>query len=186
MIINLRNEIWKDFTRPSWRTNAIFKILNYGRIIRYKFDLDGKLFTPYNLGGYDVFSTIKTTGKTDLIYVHRAVAELFIEADESRSYVIHKNFDKSDNYFENLQFVTKKELFDHNKNNPAVIKAKQKALLNPKYSKLSAPKVRMIKRKIFDPNRKTRMRLIAKQFGISEMQLYRIKSGENWGHIVDY
>ena len=55
MIINLRNEIWKDFTRPSWRTNEIFKISNYGRIIRYKFDLDGKLFTPYNLGGYDVF-----------------------------------------------------------------------------------------------------------------------------------
>jgi hypothetical protein len=34
-----------------------------------------------------------------------------------------------------------------------------------------------------DPNRKTRLKLIAKQFGISEMQLYRIKSGENWGHI---
>ena len=27
------------------------------------------------------------------------------------------------------------------------------------------------------------MRLIAKQFGISEMQLYRIKSGENWSHV---
>ena len=27
------------------------------------------------------------------------------------------------------------------------------------------------------------MRIIAKQFGISEMQLYRIKSGENWGHV---
>ena len=41
----------------------------------------------------------------------------------------------------------------------------------------------MIKKKIFDPNRRTRMRLIAKQFGISEMQLYRIKSGENWGSV---
>jgi hypothetical protein len=27
------------------------------------------------------------------------------------------------------------------------------------------------------------VRLIAKQFGISETQLYRIKSGENWSHI---
>ena len=25
--------------------------------------------------------------------------------------------------------------------------------------------------------------MIAKQFGISEMQLYRIKSGENWGNV---
>ena len=40
-----------------------------------------------------------------------------------------------------------------------------------------------IKKMLANPNRKTRLRLIAKQFGISEMQLYRIKSGENWGHV---
>jgi hypothetical protein len=40
-----------------------------------------------------------------------------------------------------------------------------------------------LKRKIFDPKRKSRLKIIAKQFGISEMQLYRIKSGENWGHV---
>jgi hypothetical protein len=27
------------------------------------------------------------------------------------------------------------------------------------------------------------MKQIADHFGISEMQLYRIKSGENWGHV---
>jgi hypothetical protein len=42
----------------------------------------------------------------------------------------------------------------------------------------------MIKRKLSDPKRKTRMKMIAKQFGISEMQLYRIKTGENWGHVT--
>ena len=40
-----------------------------------------------------------------------------------------------------------------------------------------------IKKKIWDPVRKTRLKLIASQFDISEMQLYRIKSGENWSHI---
>jgi len=40
------------------------------------------------------------------------------------------------------------------------------------------------KRKLLDPKRKTRMKIMAKQFGVSEMQLYRIKSGENWGHIT--
>ncbi len=25
--------------------------------------------------------------------------------------------------------------------------------------------------------------MLAKQFGISEMQVWRIKSGENWGHV---
>jgi hypothetical protein len=186
MINSFRNEVWKDFTRPIWHKEKKFKVSNFGRVITYEKDPEGQLKKLYILSGYYTFSCKKKDGKTDLIYVHRTVAELFHEHDETRPYVIHKNFDKIDNKVENLKYVNKKELFAHNMDNPAVIKAKNAAKLNPKYSKLSAPKVRMIKRKIFDPNRKTRMRLIAKQFGISEMQLYRIKSGENWGHIVDY
>jgi len=42
----------------------------------------------------------------------------------------------------------------------------------------------LIKKKLLDPNRKTRMKMLAHQFRISEMQLYRIKSGENWGHVM--
>jgi len=53
-------------------------------------------------------------------------------------------------------------------------------------AKLNEGRVKIIKRKIFDPNRKTRMKIIAKEFGISTMQLYRIKSGENWGHVTDF
>jgi len=30
------------------------------------------------------------------------------------------------------------------------------------------------------------LKMIAKQFGISTMQLHRIKTGENWGHVTDY
>ncbi|PKA82814.1 NUMOD4 motif-containing protein [Ulvibacter sp. MAR_2010_11] len=183
MLINLKNEIWKDFKKTSWRDNEIYKVSNYGRVLKYKFDPEGEMIKPYVLGGYEVFSVTKKTGKTDLIYIHRAVAHLFLENPLDKPYVIHTDFDKINNHFSNLDYATKEELVAHNKTNPEVIKARKKARLNPNYSKLSAGKVRMIKRKIFDPNRKTRMRLIAKQFGISEMQLYRIKSGENWGHI---
>jgi DNA-binding Xre family transcriptional regulator len=41
-----------------------------------------------------------------------------------------------------------------------------------------------IKKILANPNRKTRMKIIARRFGISEMQLYRIKSGKNWGHVT--
>ena len=50
-------------------------------------------------------------------------------------------------------------------------------------AKLSEAKVRVIKKKLLDPNRRTRLRIIANQFGITTTQLYRIKSGENWGEI---
>jgi hypothetical protein len=48
---------------------------------------------------------------------------------------------------------------------------------------LSYAQAVVLKKKLLDPNRKTRIRILAKQFGVSEMQLYRIKSGENWGDI---
>jgi len=44
-------------------------------------------------------------------------------------------------------------------------------------------KVMLIKKILAKPDRKTRLKMIAKQFGVSEMQISRIKSGENWGHI---
>ena len=34
-------------------------------------------------------------------------------------------------------------------------------------------------------NRKTRLKMIAKQFGISEMQVHRIKTGENWSYVSE-
>jgi len=56
---------------------------------------------------------------------------------------------------------------------------------NPyKGHKQNATQVKRLKQKIFDPSRKTRYRILAKQFNISEIQLYRIKSGENWGHVI--
>jgi len=41
----------------------------------------------------------------------------------------------------------------------------------------------LLKKILLDPTRKTRMKILARQFGVSEMTLYRIKSGKNWGHI---
>ena len=186
MIINLKNEVWKDYSKDIWRDNEIYKISNHGRVLSYKVSSKGEFKKLYTLSKYSVFTCPKKNGKSDLVYIHRAVATLFLEQDESRPFVIHKNYDKKDNHYSNLHWTSRSELTAHNLKNPTVIAAKLKYKQNPKYSKLSPAKVKMIKRKIFDPNRKTRMRLIAKQFGVSEMQLYRIKSGENWGHIKDY
>jgi hypothetical protein len=72
-----------------------------------------------------------------------------------------------------------KEWWVHYNNSPKVKIAKSKR----RYSKLNEKKVAILKKKLLDPNRKTRIKMLAKQFGISEMQVWRIQSGENWGNV---
>ncbi|MFT4033894.1 MAG: hypothetical protein QM669_15880, partial [Siphonobacter sp.] len=47
--------------------------------------------------------------------------------------------------------------------------------------KLTESKVLMIKKML--KSDKNRLKMIAKQFGITHTQLNRIRSGENWGHV---
>jgi DNA-binding phage protein len=82
-------------------------------------------------------------------------------------------------YYKNLAWKTKEERKAFNKTDPNY---RSRAGVRH-YSKLSEAQVKLIKRKLNDPNRKTRMKLLARQFGISEMQLYRIKSGKNWSDV---
>ena len=78
---------------------------------------------------------------------------------------------------------------EHSKKSPYIIEARKKQLakLNAKRkyqgNKLNSTQVMLLKKKLHDPNRKTRLKIIAKQFGVTEMTLHRIKTGENWGHI---
>ena len=70
----------------------------------------------------------------------------------------------------------------HRKTSPAVKRAiKERVLQDGDYSKvLTEAKVRKMKTEIFDPKRKRTLKQIANAFGVSEMNVYRIKSGEFW------
>ncbi len=41
----------------------------------------------------------------------------------------------------------------------------------------------MLEKQAEKSGKKRRLKMIAKQFGVSEMQIRRIASGENWGHV---
>ena len=49
--------------------------------------------------------------------------------------------------------------------------------------KLNEAAVKKIKETIANPKRKLTFKQLAAKYNVSEMTLYRIKSGENWGHI---
>lgn len=137
------------------------------------------------VGGYPAFRP-KPFGKYKTYYVHRLVGEAFLERpSEDHLYIIHLDHDKENNRLENLQWATKAEMQAHQQNSPHVLASRErrKQMKPQKGHKLTSTDVMRIKKMIFNPKRKTRMKMIAKQFGISEMQLYRIKNGENWGHV---
>jgi len=175
------NEIWKPYWRDdNWKDSQKFLVSNYGRVISMKTG------TPHLLklaktSNFPVVTSIQCNdGKARSFYVHHAVAELYLETrTEDQVRIIHLDFDKENNVFTNLQYVTMKEWWVHYNNSPKVKKAKVKR----RYSKLNEKKVAILKKKLLDPNRKTRIKMLAKQFGISEMQVWRIQSGENWGSV---
>lgn len=183
MIRDYWNEKWKDVVfDESISEKEKFKISNRGRIINCKHKKEF-LAKQTIVNGYHTLALTKKNGKNTRKYSHKLVAEHFLENKNNGSYVIHLNYDKTDNRAENLKWATKEEKEEHQfKNNPNWKKKRKKLKPN---SKLTETKVKLIKRKINDPKRKTRMKIIAKQFGISEMQLYRIKSGENWGSVTE-
>ena len=182
-------------TGEEWRTlsfdkghspNKNYAVSNHGRIAAYSQDLsDGKLLKGGIIGGYPSLK-IRISGRDKTHYVHKLVGEYFVEGQSSEcDRLIHCDYDKRNNHMDNLKWVDKETYLQHQRENPAVIRAKKKQaeFLPDIGPKLTSTDVMRIKKKIWDPDRKTRLRMIAKQFGISEMQLYRIKSGENWSHV---
>ncbi|CAM1333201.1 HNH endonuclease [Tenacibaculum aestuariivivum] len=182
MIRNYRNEKWKELVFDNKISEKEkFKISNYGRIINCK-TAEEFIVKEYFINGYQNLPLKQQeNGKNTSRYVHKLVAETFLEKKEDELYVIHLNYDKKDNRVENLKWATKREKEIHQFSNP-VYKNK---VHKPTNVKLSVTKVKLLKRKLNDPNRRTRLKIIAKQFGISEMQLHRIKTGENWGYVKE-
>ena len=183
MIRSYFNEQWKEVEFGDNVSDEIrYKISNFGRVI--KITKEAEELQEKRLGnGYEMIRIKLKNGVWSSRYTHKILAENFLEPKEGQRYVIHLNYDKTDNRLENLQWATKREKEIHQFSNPENKNIKRKL---PSHAKLTETKVKFIKRKIFDPNRRTRLKMIAKQFGISEMQLHRIKTGENWGHVTEY
>jgi hypothetical protein len=195
MIKSYWAEQWKEIDLGEDKLRYHYAVSNYGRIVSYSESLEkGRLLKGSLVDGYPVFrykqfykSEQGTKIKNKQIFVHKLVADYFGQQEnEEQQYVIHLDYNKLNNHIDNLQWTSKREMELHQQSNPNVLLAREKRKEVKPYKghKLNATQVKRLKKKIFDPERKTRLKILAKQFGISEMQLYRIKSGENWAHVT--
>ncbi|MBA5791867.1 hypothetical protein H1R17_11630 [Flavobacterium sp. xlx-214] len=170
-----------------------YAVSNYGRLISFTNEIkEGNLLKPNVTNKLKIFryKVLKPEGgyAHKHIMLSRAIADFFVnKPSDLHNFVIHLDFDNLNDHYTNLKWVTEEEKYAHQRINPNVKVGHEKSIekkrLAQKGMKLDTTQVMRIKRMIHDPNRKTRMRIIAKQFGISEMQLYRIKTGENWANV---
>jgi len=174
------NEQWMQVDFGTETKTCNYWISNHGRIKSVQ-----KLSGNENLvkgaivrGGLKVLNQKMKNGKVIAIMVHRFVAENYIDqpSDDVR-YVIHKDYDKANNHQSNLGWATEEEWRVHNRNNPANKDKKRTRT----YSKMNETKVRLLKKALKE--RKTRRKMLAKSFGISENMVYQIQSGRRWAHI---
>ncbi|WP_282068674.1 HNH endonuclease [Olleya namhaensis] len=180
MIRNFYNETWKPVIFDQIISEQIkYKISNLGRLCKVVDGVDVLIEKPYPINGYSTIPVFKKDGKRTARYIHKLVAQHHLEKPEDAKFVLHLDYDKSNNIIENLKWATKREKEVHQFNNPHY-KTRKKVIPT---SKLTETEVIRLKKRLFDPKRRTRLKILARQFGVSEMQLHRIKTGENWGHV---
>jgi len=193
------DEIFKEISlgNDDDKLQLRYAISNYGRLVSFKLwkDLEyGRIVKGSKLDGYRMWNYRICLDNKKVIYRHRflykLVAEYFLpEPTAEQKYILHLNYVRSNDHVDNLKWATYEEMIAHRYHSPNVIKARKKQLAqiaeNRKHkgNKLTSAQVMYLKKRLLDPNRKTRLKILAKQCGVTEMQLYRIKTGENWGHI---
>lgn len=180
-LVNFWNEKWARIAFDAFENPPHYEVSNYGRLRSFQSNTEGAIIRGSVIQGYRSLNVrIAGTKKVVNFYVHKLVAECFVEQpSELHKYVIHLDFEKQNNRAENIKWITREELRVHNSKNPAIINRR----VPPRTSsyKLTTSQVRMIKKMV--KNKKNRLKMIAKQFGITHTQLNRIRSGENWKQV---
>lgn len=118
-----KTEEWRDVKGYE----GFYQVSNLGRVrtISYMHCLRGRLYridcerliTPTDNGnGYLIIGLQKDNERKNH-YVHRLVADAFLDKPDGKNYVNHIDYNKKNNNASNLEWCTQKENIDHSKPN---------------------------------------------------------------------
>jgi hypothetical protein len=186
MIKKNPGEIWKQMQFSGYKNlKKNYAVSNQGRAASYYESVvkDGTILNGSLTSGYRTLNLHVENG-SGTIYLHREIAKLFCSKKSPKAkFVIHINHKKEDNSAKNLKWVTQEEVGAHQQNSPSKIAYKKLQASKRVGLKLSLAQVKAIKETINNPKRKLTYKQLATKYNVSEMTLYRIKSGENWGGV---
>jgi len=180
-----KKEVWKLISFQGKKPSIPYAVSNLGRfgVMDKKGQVEVRTFQP-QAGGFRY--NYKINGKSKAIFVYKEVARAFLKKPSPKqTFVIRKDHNYLNDSVDNLKWVTPEEHRAHVTVSPhAILSRKKRAITKSHTAKVFDEKsIREVKKLIWDPKRKLTFKQIAKKYGVSEMQIYRIKSGELWFHI---
>jgi len=129
--------------------------------------------------------------KPKFAYVHRLVAEAFIPNPDKLPCVNHKNFDKTDNRVENLEWCTAKQNIRHSWDSGRCDEKRKKMLeCSNTIGKEVLAKYSRMRRALTDSQvleiraSKLSSKKLSEIFGVSENTISKIKSGERYKDVA--
>ena len=123
-------ESWKDIEgyEGLYQISNLGKVRSLNRIVQGTNDYfqKGIELKPIDNGKY-LFVTLRKNGNKKIFYIHRLVAEYFVDNPNNYNEVNHIDENKHNNSYNNLEWCTHKYNANYGTRNERIAKNKQKA-----------------------------------------------------------
>lgn len=176
------NERWAKVETKVPTKQKDYYFSDYGRVKSIDKDTENEqlLKGSKTVQGFLLLNLRLIGNKTQGSYIHKLVAEKFCtRKSEEQKFVIHLDRDNLNNHFENLQWVSQKEMTEFQiKNGVYDPRNRKPSPLN----KMNPTRVKLLKKRLAEG--KTKKKILAKSFGITLAQLRKIEKGIDWGYVT--
>ena len=175
------NERWAKYEKEGFETRRCdYFVSDHGRMKSVQKATGIETLMNGTLNNYG-FLTLKFRWVGNIcntVSVHIFIADTFVpKLTKNHKHVIHIDGNKKNNHYKNFKWMTKEEVVKYRKERGDY----DHFIKGVPMAKLTESKVRMLKK--FLKNGKTKKTILAKQFGITTMQINRIERGENWAYV---